>query len=84
MNGRKTPIKDFAQEVWECLDEIKKKYPPNSKILIVTHNGVCRMIGAYFNGIPKDGNLSIYAHDNCEIKSYDIKIQDINIEDEER
>lgn len=31
------------------------------------------MIGAYSNGIPEDGNLSIYAHDNCEIKSYHIE-----------
>lgn len=77
-------IKDFAREVWECLDEIKETYSPETKILIVTHNGVCRMIGAYFNGIPEDGNLSVYAHDNCEIKSYEAKIRDRSLEDEER
>lgn len=65
-------IKEFKNQVWECIDEIKEKYP-DKRILIVTHNGVCRMIGAYFNGIPEDGNLSIYAHDNCEIKSYHIE-----------
>lgn len=64
-------IKDFAKEVWEFLDEIKEKYPPNANILIVTHNGACRMIGAYFNGIPEDGDLNIYAHNNCEIKCYE-------------
>ncbi len=64
-----TPIKEFVKTVWEFLEDIKEKYP-NKKILIVTHNGVCRAIGAYFNGIPEDGNLSIYAHDNCEIKKY--------------
>jgi len=63
------PIKKFAQTVWEFLDEIKQRYP-DGKILIVTHNGVCRMIGAYCNGIPEDGDLNLYAHDNCEIKSY--------------
>jgi broad specificity phosphatase PhoE len=63
------PIKEFIKTVWNFLDEIILKYP-DKRILIVTHNGVCRAIGAYFNGIPIDGNLSIYAHDNCEIKCY--------------
>ena len=67
-----TPIKEFVRTIWEFLDEIKQKYP-DKKILIVTHNGVCRAIGAYFNGIPKDGNLSVYAHENCQIKHYVIK-----------
>ena len=65
-----TPIKEFVQTVWDFIEDIKKRFP-NKKILIVTHNGVCRAIGAYFNGIPQDGNLSVYAHDNCEIKHYD-------------
>lgn len=64
-----TPIKEFIQPIWDLLDEIKEKYP-DKKILIVTHNGVCRAIGAYFNGIPEDGDLNIYAHRNCEIKHY--------------
>lgn len=64
-----TPIKEFVKTVWDFLNDIKRKYP-NKKILIVTHNGVCRAIGAYFYGIPADGNLSTYAHDNCEIKKY--------------
>lgn len=65
-------IKEFVSTIWEVLDEIKKKYS-DKKILIVTHNGVCRAIGAYFNGIPEDGNLTLYAHDNCEIKKYSVK-----------
>ena len=64
-----TPIKEFVSTIWSFIDDIKEKYS-DSKILIVTHNGVCRAIGAYFNGIPSDGNLSLYAHDNCEIKKY--------------
>lgn len=66
-----TSIKEFVKTVWEFLDDIKEKYP-DKKILIVTHNGVCRAIGAYFKGIPQDGNLSIYAHENCEIKEYEV------------
>ncbi|MCI8965128.1 MAG: histidine phosphatase family protein [Clostridia bacterium] len=67
-----THIKEFVKTVWEFLDNIKEKYS-DKKILIVTHNGVCRAIGAYFKGIPKDGNLSIYEHGNCEIKEYEVK-----------
>lgn len=71
------PIKTFIKTVWDFLDEIKSKYP-DKKILIVTHNGVCRAIGAYFNGIPDDGNLSLYAHDNCEIKHYNVPQKEID------
>lgn len=66
-----TPIKEFLKTVKEFIEDIKSKYP-DKKILIVTHNGVCRAIGTYFNGIPEDGNLSVYAHENCEIKTYHI------------
>lgn len=68
VNGM-TPIKEFIQPIWDLLDEIKQKYP-DKKILIVTHNGACRAIGAYFKGIPEDGDLNIYKHRNCEIKHY--------------
>ena len=71
-----TPIKEFVQSIWDFIEDIKQKYP-NSKILIVTHNGVCRAIGAYFNGIPEDGNLSVYAHDNCQIKHYSVKVKNL-------
>jgi len=67
-----TPIKEFLNTVWGFLDDIKEKYP-DKKILIVTHNGVCRAIGAYFYGIPEDGELTVYAHENCEIKKYIVK-----------
>lgn len=65
------PIKEFVKTIWDFLDEIKLKYS-DKRILIVTHSGVCRAIGAYFNGIPYDGDLSAYAHDNCEIKYYKV------------
>jgi len=70
-------IKRFVSNVWGFLDEIKGKYP-DKKILIVTHNGVCRAIGAYFNGIPADGNLNVYAHENCEIKTYKVLEKEID------
>ena len=66
-----TPIKEFVKNIADFIEDIKNKYP-DKNILIVTHNGVCRAIGAYFNGIPEDGNLSVYAHENCEIKEYEL------------
>lgn len=66
-----TPIKEFVKTIADFIEDIKNKYP-DKNILIVTHNGVCRAIGAYFKGIPEDGNLSKYAHENCEIKEYEV------------
>ena len=39
-------------------------------MLIVTHNGVCRIIHTYFNGFPKRGDIYDKGHDNEEIKIY--------------
>jgi len=64
-----TPIGEFLKTVWAFLDDLKETYPDRN-VLVVTHNGVCRAIGAYFHGIPEDGNLTVYAHDNCQIKEY--------------
>lgn len=65
-----TPIKEFIKPIWEFLDEVKEKYK-GKNVLIVTHNGVGRAIGAYFHGIPEDGDLNIYKHKNCQIKHYE-------------
>ncbi len=65
-------MREHCQKVWDFLYDIKEKYS-DKNILIVTHNEVCRAIGAYFNGLPSDGNLISYGHNNCEVKEYSIK-----------
>lgn len=65
-------VEECKNRVYELLDEIKDKYE-DKNILIVTHNGICRLINTYFNGIPKNGNLEKYGQDNCAIKMYEIK-----------
>lgn len=66
-------MKDFVNTVWSFVDDIKEKYP-SKKILLITHNGVCRAIGAYFYGIPKNGDMTtIYAQDNCKIIKYHVE-----------
>lgn len=51
------------------LDELKPKYGEKN-ILIVTHGGISKAISCYFYGIPEDGNLEGYKHNNCEIKEF--------------
>ncbi len=58
--------------VYELLDEIKNKYK-DKNVLIVTHNGVCRMIYTYFNGYPRRKNISNKGQGNAEIKIYELK-----------
>lgn len=74
----KEPIADeetveaCRDRVYSFLDELKVKYP-NKNILIVTHNGICRIIHTYFNGFPKRGDIVAKGHLNAEIKMYEIK-----------
>lgn len=64
------PVKDVCKRVWKLLDEIKGK---NQNVLIVTHGGTCRAIGAYFNGIDESGMLASAHINNCEIREYEFK-----------
>lgn len=59
------------QRVYEFLDEKKEEYEINS-ILVVTHQGIARIIDCYFNGIPKDNNLMNISFENCEIRKYGV------------
>ena len=65
-------IEELRNRVYEFLDEIKNKYK-DKNILIVTHNGVCRIISTYFKGIPKNGDLSKSGQNNAEIRIYELK-----------
>ncbi len=64
-------IDDLFARVDDFLDEILVKYS-NKNILLVTHNGVCRAIKAYFEGYPKSLDVTNFGQDNCEIKMYKI------------
>lgn len=65
-------IEECKKRVYELLDEIKEKYN-DKNILIVTHNGICRLIYTYFNGFPKKGNIFDKGHSNAQIKMYELK-----------
>ena len=52
----------------DFLNDLKNRKEEN--ILIVTHNGVCRAINIYFNGIPEDKNIINLGIKNCEVVKY--------------
>lgn len=55
--------------IYQFLGELEKKHE-NEKILLVSHQGICRIIDCYFNGIPKDPDLMKISFDNCEVRKY--------------
>lgn len=63
-------MKNLFNRVYSFLDDIKEKYKDKT-ILLVTHEGITKVINCYFNGIPKDGNLQTLGLKNCEVKIYD-------------
>ncbi len=65
-------IEECQERVYSFLDEIKEKYK-GKNILLVTHNGICRIIYTYFNGYPKKKNIFNKGQDNAQIKIYEIK-----------
>lgn len=67
-------VNEFIKKIGAFLDDIKRYKEEN--ILIVTHNGVCRAINVYFNGIPEDKNLIKLGIKNCEVVSYEIKTKE--------
>lgn len=63
-------VNEFIKRVHELLEETKNYNEEN--ILIVTHNGVCRAIEVYFNGIPEDNDITNLGINNCEVVSYEL------------
>lgn len=64
-------IDKLFERVYAFIESLKRKYN-NENILVVTHDGICRCIACYFNGIPEDGNIRVYSHKNCEIRKYEL------------
>lgn len=64
-------MEHLFNRVYKFLDEIKEIYKDKT-ILLVTHEGITKVINCYFNGIPEDGNLQTLGLKNCEVKIYDL------------
>lgn len=65
-------IEQVRDRVYSLLDEIKEKYK-DKNVLIVTHNGICRLIYTYFNGFPRRKDIFDFGQKNTEIKMYELK-----------
>lgn len=58
-----------AQRVYNFLDEIIERYHDRN-VLVVTHNGISRIIHTYFCDIGNE-EFAAYTLKNCEVKVYD-------------
>jgi probable phosphoglycerate mutase len=52
------------------LDELKEKYP-NKNILVVCHNGVCRVLRSYFDDVTNE-EFFAFTQENASYKEYDL------------
>ena len=59
-------------KIVKLLKSVKKEYE-GKNILIVTHNGICRIINTYFNGFPKKGDIFDIGQKNAQLKMYELK-----------
>ena len=70
--GNLESVNEVFSRINNFFGDIKERYKDKT-VLLVTHNGVCVAIRAYFEGIP-DGmeTLTGLGLKNCEIKEYEI------------
>lgn len=68
--GEAESIHELFSRVYSFLDMLKEKYK-DKNVLVVTHDGVCRTIACYFNGVPEDGIIRVYSQKNCEVRKYE-------------
>ncbi|GGG58070.1 histidine phosphatase family protein [Paenibacillus radicis (ex Gao et al. 2016)] len=67
-------IQRFIKRVFDFMNEIKEHHGGTEvNILLSGHRCTTGCIGAYFEGIPKDGNLLRFSSDNGQYKVYDFK-----------
>lgn len=65
-------IGECRNRVYEFIEEIKEKYK-DKNILIVTHNGICRLFYTYFNGFPRNNDIFDISQGNAQIKIYELR-----------
>lgn len=64
-------IHNFTNRIFEFMQELKNEYGSKDiNILLSGHRCTTGCIGAYFEGIPKDGNILRFSSDNGQYKVY--------------
>jgi len=65
-------IRAFVARVFNFMQELEAQHNTEQlNILISGHRCTTGCIGAYFEGIPEDGNILRYSSDNGGYKTYD-------------
>ncbi|MDW0116009.1 histidine phosphatase family protein [Sporosarcina thermotolerans] len=73
-NGVENPT-EFASRVFDFMKELQKQYGDKEmNILIAGHRCTTGCIGAYFKGIPTDGNVLQFSSDTGDYKTYSFSL----------
>lgn len=63
---------EFVSRVFDFMEDLETEYGENEfNILIAGHRCTTGCIGAYFKGIPTDGNILKFSSDTGDYKKYD-------------
>ncbi len=60
---------DIARRTYDLIIETKKRYP-DSSVLFVCHNGICRVICSYFRDMTNEEYFE-FSQDNCGYNVYE-------------
>ena len=61
---------EVAARVYPFLADLKRAHPDET-VLVVTHNGICRVIATYFADMTEEEFLS-FSMKNCEVRAFDL------------
>ena len=62
---------DVAARVYPFLQELERAHGDET-VLVVTHNGICRVIANYFVDMTEDEFLS-FSMKNCEVRAFELQ-----------
>ena len=63
-------LMDVAHRVYGFLDELKEEYP-DKNVLIVCHNGVCRVLRTYFEDLTNEDYYR-FSQENASFREYEL------------
>jgi len=61
----------FMTRIFSFMQELESRYYPSHNILLAGHRCTTGCIGAYFMGMPPDGNILKYSSSNGEYRVYE-------------
>ncbi|MEK8127676.1 histidine phosphatase family protein [Paenibacillus filicis] len=67
-------VQAYANRIFGFMQDLEREYGNEDvRILISGHRCTTGCIGAYFDGLPEDGNILRYSSDNGDYKIYSFK-----------